>query len=243
MDKFGETRYNIIENDKKPKIKPLLGRKRKGDNTQRKRNKFSEYNIIKKIKNKIVHYLLIFVNKLIKSLYSKQQINVILLELDLPQIKSYQKPIQVIRKIDHGKIAKETKRDDNLNFLHSTIGKYLSNIISTKYKGIPSNSNELIISRLLQDENKKAIFEFIFNTLKIEHWLNVFTYKEDIDIYANNILNREQILTISENLVKIDNLFIELTKKTKSNENNENYLNCLSIIFFNLKEILEKKES
>ena len=106
-----------------------------------------------------------------------------------------------------------------------------------------SNSNELIIFRLLQDENKKAIFEFIFNTLKIENWLDVFTYKEDIDIYTKNILDKEQILTISENLVRIDNLFIELTKKTNSNENNENYLNCLSIIFFNLKEILEKKES
>jgi hypothetical protein len=29
MDKFGETRYNKIEKDKKPKIKLLLGRKRK----------------------------------------------------------------------------------------------------------------------------------------------------------------------------------------------------------------------
>ena len=47
--------------------KPLLGRKRKGDNTKRKRNKYDAYNIIKKIKVKIIHYLLLFINSLIQS--------------------------------------------------------------------------------------------------------------------------------------------------------------------------------
>ena len=242
-NKITEKIYLKKDIDKKSEIRSQLGRKRKGDNTNRKRNKFSAYNIIKKIKNKIVHYILIFVNKLIKSLYTKQQINEILFELDLPQIYSYQKSIQVIRKIKHGKIANETKRDDNLNFLGSTIGKYLSNIISTKYKCARSNANKLIIERLLQDENKKEIFEFIFNTLKIEQWLNIFTYKEDIDIYAKNSLNNEQILTITKNFVRIENLFYELTKKVKINDDYENYLNCFTILIFNFKEFIENKES
>ena len=171
----------------------------------------------------------------------------------MPQIYSYQKSIQVIRKIKHGKIANETKRDDNLNFLGSTIGKYLSNIISTKYKCARSNANKLIIERLLQDENKKEIFEFIFNTLKIEQWLNIFTYKEDIDIYAKNSLNNEQILIITKNFVRIENLFYELTKKVnlfyeltkkvKINDDYENYLNCFTILIFNFKEFIENKES
>ena len=200
--------------------------------------------MIIQIENEINSVLiLIFVNKLIKSLYTKQQINEILFELDLPQIYSYQKSIQVIRKIKHGKIANETKRDDNLNFLGSTIGKYLSNIISTKYKCARSNANKLIIERLLQDENKKEIFEFIFNTLKIEQWLNIFTYKEDIDIYAKNSLNNEQILTITKNFVRIENLFYELTKKVKINDDYENYLNCFTILIFNFKEFIENKES
>ena len=80
-------------------IKFKQGRKRKDDNTKRKRNKYSTYNIMKKIKNKIIHYLLLFINKLIKSLYTKEQINEILFKLDLPQINSNNKPIKVIKKI------------------------------------------------------------------------------------------------------------------------------------------------
>ena len=64
-NKISEKIYLKKDIDKESEIRPLLGRKRKGDNTKGKRNKFSAYNIIKKIKNKIVHYILLFVNKLI----------------------------------------------------------------------------------------------------------------------------------------------------------------------------------
>jgi len=130
-------------------IKFKQGRKKKDDNTKRKRNKYSTYNIMKKIKNKIIHYLLLFINKLIKSLYTKEQINEILLELDLPQIKSYKTPIKVIKKIKHEIYAKNTKKDENLKFLNSTIKTFLTNKISKKFIGISPDSNEKIISKLL----------------------------------------------------------------------------------------------
>ena len=240
-------RDEIKEKNNKKKVKDVAikfkqGRKRKDDNTKRKRNKYSTYNIMKKIKNKIIHYLLLFINKLIKSLYSKEQINEILFELDLPQIKSYNKPIQVIKKIEHEIYAKNTKKDENLKFLNSTIKTYLSNNISKKFIGIPPNSNEIIMSRLLQDEDKKDIFNFIFNELRLEDWLNIFTYQRDLGHYAKNenILNKKHILVISKNLIRIENLLLELIS---SDDKDKNYFHCFIILFYNFKEFLNKKES
>ena len=234
---------SFIRELKDIKTKFKQGRKKKDDNTKRKRNKYSTYNIMKKIKNKIIHYLLLFINKLIKSLYTKEQINEILFELDLPQIKSYNKPIKVIKKIEHKIYAKKTKRDENLKFLNSTIKAYLSNNISKKFIGIPPNSNEIIISRLFQDEDKKDIFDFIFNELHIEDWLNIFTYKKELEDYATikNILNKKQIQVISNNFIRIDNLLLELINNYE--DINYNYFHCFTILIYNFKEYLNKMES
>ena len=121
---------NIEEKITDIKINVKRGRKKKDDNTKRKNNKYRTYNIIRKIKNKIMHYLLLFINNLIKSLYTKEQINEILFELHLPQIKSYETSIQVIKKIEHDIYAKQMKTEDNINFLNSKIKNYLSKIIN-----------------------------------------------------------------------------------------------------------------
>ena len=234
---------SFIRELKDIKTKFKQGRKKKDDNTKRKRTKYSTYNIMKKIKNKIIHYLLLFINKLIKSLYTKEQINEILFELDLPQIKSYNKPIKVIKKIEHEIYAKNTKRDENLKFLNSTIKAYLSNNISKKFIGIPPNSNEIIISRLFQDEDKKDIFDFIFNELHIEDWLNIFTYKKELEDYATikKFLNKKQIQVISKNFIRIDNLLLELINNYE--DINYNYFHCFTILIYNFKEYLNKMES
>ena len=108
----------------------LLGRKRKNDDSKRNRDKFDTYNIIKKIKNIIINHIILFINNLILSLYTKKQINQILSELDLPQIKSFAEPIQIIRKIKHNIYATQTKVEKNLEFLEISINKCLSNSIS-----------------------------------------------------------------------------------------------------------------
>ena len=224
------------------KINVKRGRKKKDDNTKRKNNKYRTYNIIRKIKNKIMHYLLLFINNLIKSLYTKEQINEILFELHLPQIKSYETSIQVIKKIEHDIYAKQMKTEENINFLNSKIKNYLSNNISKKFVGIPLNSNEIIISRLLQDENKKNIFKFIFEELSIDEWLNIFTYQIDFEHYAKskNLLNEEQISMLSNNLIGIDSLMLEFIN---DEDFNKNYFHCFIILIYNLKEYISKKES
>ena len=223
------------------KINVKRGRKKKDDNTKRKNNKYRTYNIIRKIKNKIMHYLLLFINNLIKSLYKKEQINEILFELHLPQIKSYETSIQVIKKIEHDIYAKQMKTEENINFLNSKIKNYLSNNISKIFVGIPLNSNEIIISRLLQDENKKNIFKFIFEELSIDDWLNIFTYQIDFEHYAKskNLLNEEQISMLSNNLIGIDSLMLECIN---DKDFNKNYFHCFIILIYNLKEYISKKE-
>ena len=102
-----------------------------------------------------------FINYLIESFYTEEQINRILFELNFPRVK-YKHPIQIIKKIKHDIYSKKTKRDENLEFLSLAISDYLSNIISKKYIcGLP-NSNKLIINRILQDETNRDIFDFIF---------------------------------------------------------------------------------
>ena len=223
------------------KINVKRGRKKKDDNTKRKNNKYRTYNIIRKIKNKIMHYLLLFINNLIKSLYTKDQINEILFELQLPQIKSYETSIQVIKKIEHDIYAKQMKTEENINFLNSKIKNYLSNNISKKFVGIPLNSNEIIISRLLQDENKKNIFKFIFEELSIDDWLNIFTYQIDFEHYSKskNLLTEEQISMLSNNLIGIDSLMLECIN---DKDFNKNYFHCFMILIYNLKEYISKKE-
>ena len=234
-------KINIIEKIMDIKTNVKRGRKKKDDNTNRKNNKYRTYNLIKKIKNKIMHYLLLFINNLIKSLYTKEQINEILNELNLPQIKSYDTPIQVIKKIEHDICAKQMKTEENINFLNSKIKDYLSNNITKKFISIPLNSYEIIISRLLQDENKKDIFKFIFEELSIEEWLNIFTYQKDIEYYTNakDLLNEEQISIISKNLIGIDSLLLEFIN---SKDFNKNYFHCFIILIYNLKEYISKKE-
>ena len=65
----------IKEKNNTKKEKDMQWWKRKDDNTKRKRNKYRIYNIINKIRNKIFHFLLLFINKLIKLLFTKKQIN------------------------------------------------------------------------------------------------------------------------------------------------------------------------
>jgi len=221
-------------------IKKILGRKRKDDTTVGERTKYSSYNIIKKIKNKIIHNILMLVNRVIKSLYTKEQINQILNELHLPEIKSYLKPIEVIKKIEHKKFANETKRDENIKFLNKNIKDLFSNNVSGKFKALPSNSNELIISRLLQDEDNKDIFDFIFNELTVWDFLDIFTKKTELKSLPKISLNNKEIEIIEESLEKIDSLLLKVLEEY---DNDRNYYHCFTILIYNFKEYLDNKES
>ena len=156
-------------------------------------------------------------------------------DLNLPKIRS-NKSFQVIKKIEHDIYSKKTKRDDNLQFLSLTVAEYLSNITSKKYSNAPPNSNKLIISRLLKDEDKKDIFDFIFNKLYIEKWLDILLNKENLSFFAKNFLDIKRIIILEEHLKKINSLLLDITS------NDDNYYHCFTLLLYNLKEYFIKKE-
>ena len=221
------------------KIYAKKGRKLKMDNSNRTHNKYQPDNIIQSIKTTINHSLLFFLNKLINSIYDKTQINQILYQLNLPLIKKDRKLklFKLIKENDYDININNTSKSYNLKFLNFTINNYISNNISRKFKKKPPNYNKLIIKKLLEDEQNNDIFNFIFNYLKIEDWLDIFIYKKEIDDYINNNqLNQIKIIKIKENLIRIDDLLLKMYKDNKL------YFHCFTLMIYNFKKYFLSKE-
>ena len=223
---FIKDKYRVKNKKKSNKflIAFKLGRKTKNDKSNRFHNKYSPDNIINSIKTKLNNSLLLFLNKLICLIYSIEQLNQILsgLGLNLPEIKA----TEVLKKIS--KINKKGKLD-NLNLLNLTIKDYISKDISRKTSTLPLDYNKRIIQKLLEDEENKDIFNFIFNELKLEDWLNIYLYKKEIDIFIDSN-------EIMESLIRIDNTFLEMKKVDKL------YLNCFTLMIYNYKRYFSNKE-
>lgn len=221
------------------KIYAKKGRKLKMDNSNRTHNKYQPDNIIQSIKTTINHSLLFFLNKLINSIYDKTKINQILYQLNLPLIKKDRKLklFKLIKENDYDININNTSKSYNLKFLNFTINNYISNNISRKFKKKPPNYNKLIIKKLLEDEQNNDIFNFIFNYLKIEDWLDIFIYKKEIDNYFNNNqLNQIKINKIKENLIRIDDLLLKMYKDNKL------YFHCFTLMIYNFKKYFLSKE-
>ena len=215
----------------------ILGIKRNDDSIEPNRRKSKSDNIIKKIKNRIIDFLLSFVNKLINSLYSKDKINQILSKLNLPLIKSQNE--DVLKKIDHKIVVNHTNNSYNLEFLSYKLKDLLSKKNSERYS-IPDNYNELIISELLKDDENKDIFNFVFNEIDIEAWLQIFTYQKELECYTKNSLaNEEHELKLKENMIRIDEY---LMKYLNSEKDDKIYYHCFLLLLYNFRIYLSNKK-
>ena len=215
----------------------ILGIKRNDDSIEPNRRKSKSDNIIKKIKNRIIDFLLSFVNKLINSLYSRDKINQILSKLNLPLIKSQNE--DVLKKIDHKIVANHTNKSYNLEFLSFKLKGLLSKKNSERYS-IPDNYNELIISELLKDDENKDIFNFVFNEIDIEAWLQIFTYQKELECYTKNSLaNEEHEIKLKENMIRIDGYLI---KYLNSEKDDKIYYHCFLLLLYNFRIYLSNKK-
>ena len=126
----------------------------------------------------------------------------------------------------------------NPNFFNLTLKKYFSNKISPVYKSkYPSNYNQLIMEKLLNDEDNKDIFDFILNNLLIKDWLEIFLYKRNMkDFVKFNSINKTKRNKIKENLERIDKSINKIYK------NNIIYFRCFVLIAYNLSRFLILKE-
>ena len=146
---------------KKPfKEKKFRGRKNKLDASSGNHNKFSDDNLIRKIKNIILNYLLELINQKINSFYSKES-KAVLKKKQLYKLSS--------------QYREKSKVEYNKMFLNKTLEDIYSENISTKYSRHSLNHNKDLIKELTndKDETKRIIFQKIFKltfTECLEHF-------------------------------------------------------------------------
>ena len=135
---------------KKPfEEKKKLGRKIKSDECSGKHNKFSDDNILRKLKNAVLKNILIFINQRIKDMYwnlSKSS----LYEMQLFKLKQ--------------KTSEKSNVKYNKNLLNSSLKAIFSEEISGKYTKHDPKHNKNLIEKLLKekDQNKREYFKKIF---------------------------------------------------------------------------------
>ena len=149
------------------KEKKDLGRKKKEYEGLGLHNKFSDDNIIRKVKNAILQNARIFINSKIKTIYEYKN-NKFSKKKELLKMKKSQ---SISSRVDYNK-----------NFLEKTLGEIFSEDISSKYIQYPSAHNKKLIESLIndEDEQKKKIFNEIFNLTFLD-CLNYFRGRKIIE--------------------------------------------------------------
>ncbi len=197
------------------KEKKLLGRKKKAYEGLGEHNKFSNDNIIRKVKHVILHNIMVFINKKIKSLYSYDDEKVIK-ERQLFKLKQNQ--------------PMSSRIDYNKDFLEKTLGKIFSEDISSKYSCHPSTHNKKLIESLIndKDEKKRNIFINIFNLTFLDCLKHFRGSEKIVELDGINNLEdylKNQIINDDENYCTIFKYFINnfetIIKEKKSRIRNK----------------------
>ena len=203
------------------KEKKLLGRKKKAYEGLGEHNKFSNDNIIRTIKHVILHNIMLFINKKIKSLYSYDDEKIIK-EKQLFKLKQNQ--------------TMSSRIDYNKDFLEKTLGKIFSEDISSKYSCHPSTHNKKLIESLIndKDEKKRNLFNKIFD-LTFSDCLKHFRGSENVEELEgiNNLedyikdkkkSNDEEYCTIFKYFVNNYETIIKEKKSRNRTEKNKPFL-------------------
>ena len=169
------------------------------------------------------------------------QINILLFNLGLP----FSQSDYIIKDLDYKSLADTKKKIENLNLLELTLKEFLSKKISSRYKNIGhkdlSGYNKKIIKYLLDDRLggiNLAIFNFIFNELKIEDWLNIFIHKKELNDFSTyNLLGDKEKDIIEDSLVRIENLFKDLINEDEDGV----YFTCFILLVYNYKRYYSVK--
>ena len=215
------------------------GRKKMEDNSYRSHNKNITDNIICKLINRLNNSLLGFINGIINVLKTKEEINKILIELNLPsKIYKHHNSIEVIKKNDYKFRMHFKKIDKFIEFLNFSLKDYFSLEISPKFKDnrYSRNYNELILNFLLKDknDNNKRLFNFILNKLKISDYIELFLHQKDFEELETLDVNQKQI--IENNLKRIEKYYNDEDKL------DINDFHCFALVVYNLKRLLFIKE-
>ena len=176
------------------KEKKVLGRKKKENEGLGEHNKFSDDNIIRKIKHVILDSVMKFINKKIHNLYSYES-------------QKEKKERQLFKLKQNSKIS--SRINYNKEFLDKKLVEIFYDDISSKYSRFPTNHNKELINSLIneKDEKKKIIFNKIFN-LSFVDCLNHFRGSKTIE-ELEGISNLDNYLKAKKMIVneEYSNLF------------------------------------
>jgi hypothetical protein len=156
-------------------------------------------------------YLLIFINKLLYSIFDSNTIKSCLKEINRSEYEEKEKEkekVGLIKYLDYKSFIDQMKKDFNIKCLNMTLKDFLSKKVSEKFKNINDDTNKKIIEDLLKQNNE--IFNFIFN-LKLGDWLDVFLYKKEFEKFGK--INGNQMKIIMDSFQRVDKLLINICKK------------------------------
>lgn len=205
--KYGEKVESKNDNSKYEK-----GRKKREDLPERKHNKKSADNIIKKIKGIILEYLLVFVNEIINN---KNK----------------------LKSLDYKKNVDKIKKDEDLKLLETSVKDYLSQDISSKYFKTPIDWNKELINSILNEQKDSEVINFVFN-MKIKDWIELFTLKKSIyDFESLSNIGCKEIENKLQKIQSIRKVFDEILKKNED----DFYFTKLVFYLFNYERWFKNK--
>lgn len=194
----------------------LLGRKKKNSGETGKHNKYSEDNMIRKIKVLFRDDLLDFINNKIKKHLHLSEI------INNKIYRGKKKELLKIRSMQ----TYNTSVEFNINLFNTKIGDFFSDQISPIYRMYPTNFNALLIEQIYQIDNEKKVTSILDKT-----FLDCLKYyrKEKFSLDNHKCLEG-----LEEYFEKLKN------KLMKENNNEEQYVDNLiglikelDIIYFN----------
>ena len=200
---------------KKPfKEKKLIGRKKKSNEGLGEHNKFSDDNLIRKVKNIVLETTSLFINQKIALAYSSDNQN------SQNVLKNKQ-----LLKLSQKQVEKKNV-EYNKSFLNRTLQSIFSEDISTKYKKYNVKHNKNLIEELLneEDEEKRLFFQAIFN----------LSFLDVLKHFRGSILIKE---------LSGINSFNDYLNKTDFGKNSKEYKEILSIFMNNYEKIVMGKHS
>lgn len=216
LDIYEIPQFNPIEQN----TKTLLGRKKKNSGEIGKHNKYSENNMIRKLKVIIKNAILNFINSKIQN------------ELQLTNIIIKDKPLEKekirLLNIKQDQIV-DTSVNNNIKFLNTKIKDILSYEISGNYNNYPKEFNKFLIEKLYTIKNSEKV-TCIFDITFLE-CLKYFRMDEDI-------INDSKYMCLRGFEKNYEEIKDKLLK-----DNDEKYVNGIINLMKNYEKIYYNKKS
>ena len=197
------TILSVRRNESKKRAKPQKRGRKKSSEEAGAHNKYSDDNIIKKIKGHFLKTVILYINDIFK------------MKKDGLVILNYKKSINQI------------KKDSDLNILNMPIKDLLSQDITAKFKNKKNDWNKKLIESILNGNknNEDEKFNDFVLSMKYIDWIKIYTTQNNINDLDINEAWKEKIKSKMPNIK-------ELLTKIRKEEGNS-YLSYFSFYLFN----------